>query len=68
MTGTILQANKGLDEAITAKDFFFSMMRIHKLCRHLRFEATIPNFLEEHDTCQALRFSRERLKFRNQTS
>lgn len=23
MTGTILQANKGLDEAITAKDFFF---------------------------------------------
>lgn len=48
MTGTILQANKGLDEAITAKDFFFSMMRIHKLRRHLRFEATIPNFLEEH--------------------
>lgn len=28
MTGTILQANKGLDEAITAKgSFFFRMMQ-----------------------------------------
>lgn len=48
MTGTILQANKGLDEAITAKVYFFPpmMQKRHKPCRHHCFEAAIPNFLE----------------------